>query len=97
MLRRTLSLMLLAIIALPLVGGMAFAFVSLAPCPDDTAGESCPPVCAVCRTCTQAQPAIVNQAACSAIPTSSKRIITERSQSASSQGGADIFHVPLLG
>lgn len=97
MLRRTLSLTLLAIIALPLIGGMAFAFVSLDPCPDDTAGADCPPICALCTTCTHAQPAIVHHAACSAIPKSSQRIITERSQSASSQGGADIFHVPLPG
>jgi len=88
---------LLALIALQLVGGMAFASVCVEPCPDDTEETSCPPVCALCTSCTHAQTGIVQHAASSTPLTSTHRFVPRQSATPSSRLAADIFHVPLLG
>ena len=88
---------LLVLIALQLLGGMAFASVCSEPCPDDAEGTSCPPVCAVCTSCTHAQTAIVQHAAASTQVTTTHRFVSQPVTSPSSQLAADIFHVPLPG
>lgn len=97
MLRRHVSAALVAMIALQLLGGMAFASVCLEPCPDDTKETSCPPVCALCTSCTHAQTGIVQHAASSTPLTSTQLFVLQPPTSPPSQLAADIFHVPLLG
>jgi len=97
MFRRTLSVMLLIILAAPLLGSMAFATVCLEPCPDDTEGTSCPPVCALCTSCTHSQQAIVQHSASAAPLTMAQQLVPQPPLSTSSQLTADIFHVPLFG
>jgi hypothetical protein len=97
MLRRNVSVALLAMIVLQLLGGMAFASVCLEPCPDDTEETSCPPVCALCTSCTHAQTAIVQHPATGLPFLAAARLIPRHPGSISSALAADIFHVPLLG
>lgn len=97
MLRRGLAVTFLAIIAVQLLGPMAFASVCLEPCPDDTDQTSCPPVCSFCTSCTHAQQAIVQHAQSSAPITTVHRVTSQQRTGASSPLPADIFHVPLLG
>jgi hypothetical protein len=95
--RRGLSVTLLVLIAVQLLGSMALTSVCLEPCPDDTENTSCPPVCALCTSCTHAQTAIV-QHAVSGVPLMSlHRFVPQPPASSSSQLAADIFHVPLPG
>ncbi len=94
---RKVSMTLLALIALQLLGGMAFASVCPEPCPDDTEETSCPPVCAVCTSCTHAQTAIVQHAANGVPLMSTHRFVPQRVAFPLSRLTADIFHVPLLG
>lgn len=95
--RRTVSMTLLALIALQLLGGVALASVCVEPCPDDTDETSCPPVCALCTGCTHAQTAIVQHAATWTLFTATHRFVAQPPAPLSSQLAADIFHVPLLG
>ncbi|MEO8379632.1 MAG: hypothetical protein ABI779_08195 [Acidobacteriota bacterium] len=95
--RRGLSVTLLVLIAVQLLGSMVFASVCLEPCPDGTAGTNCPPVCALCTTCTHAQTAIVRHAASETPLTSTHRFVAHPRTFPSSKLAADIFHVPLLG
>jgi hypothetical protein len=94
---RRVSMTLLALIALQLLSGMAFASFCPEPCADDTKGTSCPPVCAVCTSCTHAQTAIVQHAASGTPLTSTHRFVAQLPAFPASQVAADIFHVPLLG
>jgi hypothetical protein len=59
MARRGVIATLLVIIAAQLVGGILFATVCLEPCADDGSGKTCPPMCALCTSCTHALQAIV--------------------------------------
>jgi hypothetical protein len=95
--RRKVSMTLLALIALQLLGGVAFASVCLEPCPDDTEETSCPPVCVVCTSCTHSQTAIVQHASTGSPFTTAHRFVPQLSTSPSSRLAADIFHVPLPG
>ena len=95
--RRGLSMTLLVLFAVQLLGSMAFASVCLEPCPDDTEETSCPPVCALCTSCTHAQTGIVQHAASSTPLTSTHRFVPQPPTSPTSQLAADIFHVPLAG
>lgn len=95
--RRGLSVTLLVVLAVQLLGSMAFASVCLEPCPDDTEETSCPPVCALCTSCTHAQTAIVQHASGGMPLMSTHRFVPQRPASPSSQLAADIFHVPLPG
>ena len=95
--RRILSVTLLAIIAVPLLGGMAFASICLEPCADDTEKTSCPPVCSLCPSCTHAHTGIVRNAVGSAPFTSGGGLVPQQPATASSQLAAEIFHVPLFG
>jgi hypothetical protein len=95
--RRSLSVMLLVLIAVQLLGVMAFASVCSEPCPDDTETTSCPPVCALCTSCTHSQTAIVQHAVNETPSPSTHRFAPPLPAPASSQLAADIFHVPLLG
>jgi hypothetical protein len=88
---------LLAIIALQLLGGIAFASVCLEPCPDDSEDTSCSPVCAICATCTHAQAAIVQNSTVVAPFLSSRALTGHQPVAASWPLGDDIFHVPLRG
>ena len=97
MLRRGLSVTLLVIVAVQLLGSVAFASVCLEPCPDDTGDASCPPICAVCTSCTHAQQAIVQNAGSGAPLMTTQHVIPPHPLGTSSQLPADIFHVPLLG
>lgn len=97
MLRRNVSVALLAMIAVQLLAGVAFASVCVEPCPDDTDETSCPPVCALCTSCTHAQTWIVQHAASETPLTTTHRFVAQPPTSPSSQLAADIFHVPLLG
>jgi hypothetical protein len=95
--RRKVSMTILALIALQLLSGMAFASVCPEPCPDDAKGTSCPPVCVLCTSCTHAQTAIVQHAPTSMPFTSTHRFVAQLAASPSSRVATDIFHVPLPG
>ena len=95
--RRGLSVTLLVILAVQLLGSMAFASVCLEPCPDDTEGTSCPPVCALCTSCTRAQQAIVESAVIGAPEVAARTLPPLQLIAASVTRGDDIFHVPLPG
>ena len=97
MLRRNVSWTLLAMIALQLLGGMAFASVCLEPCPDDSEETSCPPVCTVCTGCTHAQTAIVQHATSGTPLLAAATFAGQHSSSVTSHLADDIFHVPLPG
>ena len=97
LMRRGLSVTLLVLIAVQLLGAMAFASVCPEPCPNDAEGTSCPPVCALCTSCTHAQTAIVQHAASETPLPSTHRFVAPPPAALSSQLAADIFHVPLLG
>lgn len=88
---------LLVLIAVQLLGAMAFASVCVEPCPDDTEDSSCPPVCALCTSCTHAQTAIVQHAASGLPLVAAHRFVPQPAAAASSRLAADIFHVPLPG
>ena len=97
MARRGLTLTLLALIAVQLLGSIAFASACVEPCPDDTETTSCPPVCAVCTTCTHAQQAIV-QAGGATVPFQiARHTFHAQPGGTPSHLAADIFHVPLAG
>ena len=95
--RRGCSLALLAILALQLVGGIALATVCLDPCPDDDAGRSCPPTCALCTTCTHAQPALLHDVSASVPSLPAARVVATERWAETSEHSSDIFHVPLAG
>jgi hypothetical protein len=97
MARRGLSATLLVILAVQLFGVLAFASVCPEPCPDDAQGTRCPPICALCTTCTHAQPALVQRSAAGAPLISTRHFVPQQRLSISSQLADDIFHVPLLG
>ena len=97
MARRGLSATLLVILAMHLLGVLTFASVCPQPCPDDVRGTGCPPICALCTTCTHPQPAIVQRPVASGPLMSTRHFLPQQRPSISSQLAADIFHVPLLG
>jgi hypothetical protein len=97
MARRGLSATLLVVLAVQLLGVPAFAPVCPEPCADDAPGTGCPPICALCTSCTHTQPAIVQRPAAGAPLTSTRRFVTQQRPAISSQLTNDIFHVPLLG
>jgi hypothetical protein len=98
MLRRGLTLTILAVLAVQLIGGLAFASACLQPCSDDAPGATCPPACALCTGCTHAQQAIVRQApsAVAALLFAS-HVFSSPAGTVPSALAADIFHVPLPG
>jgi hypothetical protein len=95
MLRRALAVTLLVLFAV--LGAMTLGSVCPEPCPDDTEETSCPPICAVCTSCTHAQTAIVQHAAGAAPMIATKNIVSSLSSATPSQLADDIFHVPLRG
>lgn len=95
MLRRHVAFALVAMIALQLLGGMAFASECAEPCPDDTEETSCPPVCALCTTCTHGQKAVVGHAPPEAPTPSARRFALQQLARSSFPLADDIFHVPL--
>jgi hypothetical protein len=97
MARRGLSATLLVILAVQLLGVLAFASVCPEPCPDDARGTGCPPICALCTRCTHTQPAIVQRPAASAPLTSTRHFVPRQRLAISSQLTNDILHVPLPG
>jgi hypothetical protein len=94
MLRRGLTVTLLAIIAVQLLGAMAFASVCLEPCPDDGDGQTCPPVC---TSCTRAQQAILDAMVIGAPEVAAQNILPFQFSASPTTREDDIFHVPLLG
>ncbi len=97
MTRRGLTATILAILAVQMLGGMVLASDCLEPCPDDANGTGCPPICALCTSCTHAQTAIVQRSS-AGIPLMAMRgFLAQPTASVSSQIADDIFHVPLLG
>ncbi|HVR40080.1 MAG TPA: hypothetical protein VMU84_13365 [Thermoanaerobaculia bacterium] len=98
MFRRSWSATLLVILAVHLLGAMAFAAACPESCPDDATGTSCPPICALCTSCTHAMQAIVQANAGDAISiVTAPHLDPSQSAATPSQLAADIFHVPLLG
>jgi hypothetical protein len=97
MARKGLSATLLVILAVQLLGVLAFASVCPEPCPDDARGAGCPPICALCARCTHTQPAIVQRPAAGVPLMSTRHFVPQQHRSISSQLADDIFHVPLLG
>lgn len=95
--RRTLSVTLLVIFAVQLFGTMAFASSCLEPCPDDTESTSCPPVCALCTSCTHSQTGIVQRSAVGTPVVATHRFVPRPALAISPRLAADIFHVPLFG
>lgn len=97
MTRRGVGLALLLIVAAQLTATVAFASVCFEPCPDDTEGTTCPPVCSLCTSCTHAQQAIV-QTAATAIPVmTAPHAYAPPGSCGPLHLADDIFHVPLLG
>lgn len=94
---RALAVTLLVILAVQLLGAMAFAPICPEPCPDDAEGTSCPPVCTLCTGCTHAQTAIVQHSASGVPLMSPQAFVAQRAASTSSKLATDIFHVPLHG
>jgi hypothetical protein len=97
MLRRSLSVTLLLILALQFVGPVAFASVCVEPCSDDTEETSCPPVCTLCTSCTHAQKAVVQHGVSVVRRVGAQESFASTVSSASSLFAVDIFHVPLRG
>lgn len=97
MLRRALTLTLLAVLAVQFLGAIALTSICVEPCPDDTEETSCPPVCALCTSCTHSQTAIVQHGAKSAPLMALLPFATQQTVASSSALADDIFHVPLLG
>ena len=97
MMRRRLCVALLAILAVQMIGGMAPAPVCPDPCPDDDDGAGCPPVCALCTSCTHALTGIVQDSASGLPSMSTQRFVPRQPAAASSQPAGEIFHVPLGG
>lgn len=95
--RRVLSLVLLAILAVPLLGGTIAASVCTEPCPDEGETESCPPVCTLCTGCTHAQTAVVTGSASGTPRVAAERLVAAAAERAPSSRTDDIFHVPLPG
>ena len=95
--RRALTLMLLAVLAAPLLGGIVLTSICVEPCPDDTEETSCPPVCALCTSCTHAQIAIVQHASKSVPLRALLPFASQKTIASSSTIADDIFHVPLRG
>ncbi|MGN6185753.1 MAG: hypothetical protein ACTHQM_19120 [Thermoanaerobaculia bacterium] len=94
--RRALAFTLLAILAAQFLGAIAFASVCFEPCPDDRDGANCPPVCAVCASCSHARQAIVQ----SNIDGVTRAFMLDSFASPvvapPSPRASDIFHVPLF-
>lgn len=89
--------MLLAVLVAPLAGAIVLTSICVEPCPDDTEETSCPPVCALCTSCTHAQTAIVQHAS-NDVPLKALRpFAAQHPAAASSPIADDIFHVPLPG
>jgi len=95
--RRALSLTLLILVAVQLLGAVAFASVCLEPCPDDTGEGNCPPVCSLCTTCTHARQAILHSGTDDVAVIRERHVFPPQVFSASSLLASDIFHVPLFG
>ena len=95
--RRGLCATLLVIVAVQLLGGMAFASVCSEPCADDEQETGCPPICALCTSCTHAQTAIVQRSTGGLPLMSARHFASQHERSPLSQLTDDIFHVPLLG
>ena len=95
--RRALTIAMLAVFAAQLLGAVAFASVCFEPCPDDSEESSCPPVCALCTSCTHAQQAIVQAHGGPVVVAATSHLFEAQHSAFPSQPAADIFHVPLLG
>jgi hypothetical protein len=97
MARRGVVLALLLICVAQLTATVAFSSVCFEPCPDDTEGSSCPPVCSLCTSCTHAQQAIVEGAVVTAPALRTLQTYAAQALVAPSHLADDVFHVPLLG
>jgi len=97
MFRRRLAFALLAVLAVQFAGGLVFASACPEPCPDDTEETSCPPVCALCTSCTHAQQAIVQVATDGFAMAAGRDLFSAQTELTPSGLAADIFHVPLRG
>lgn len=95
--RRALALTLLAIVALPLLGTLAFAAVCFEPCPDDADGSTCAPLCATCATCTHSRQAILQIGVDDVASVPATHTFPPQVFPSSSMLASDIFHVPLRG
>jgi hypothetical protein len=97
MIGRRLTATVLILLALQLLGGMALAADCAEQCRDEADGAGCPPVCALCTSCTHAQTATVLHLTPSMPLTAMQGFLPQSLRSISSQLTDDIFHVPLLG
>jgi hypothetical protein len=95
--RSGLSVTLLLLFAVQLFGSMALASLRVDPCPDDTEGTSCPPICALCTSCTHAQSTIAQHAPTGTPIVATQSFVEPAPAAPSSQLADDIFHVPLPG
>lgn len=95
--RRGLTVTLLVVLAVQLLGAIAFASVCFEPCPDDRDGGTCPPVCTLCTSCTRAQQAIVAATVLGAPEVSRQELLPFQLSASPATHEEDIFHVPLLG
>ena len=95
--RRRVVLTLLLIFVAQLTATVAFSSVCLEPCPDDTEGSTCPPVCSLCTSCRHAQQAIVDTAVVTAPALRTLHAYAAQALAAPAHLADDVFHVPLLG
>jgi len=95
--RRRLTLLILALLAVQLLGGMAMEAPCSEPCPDEAEDSSCPPVCVLCTICRHAQAAIVKDNQSGELLVMAQHFLSEPAMAAPSRLESDIFHVPLRG
>ena len=89
--------MVLVVLAVQMLGGMALASPCSEACPEDARGGGCPPICALCTSCTHGQTAIVRSAMAGEPVIVMQELVVQQRVLVSSQRTDDIFHVPLPG
>lgn len=96
MARRRLVVLLLMTVVVQLLGMVTVAATEcVEPCPDDTETSSCPPVCALCTSCTHAQTGMVENAVSEEPGLPAHQLLQHELSSAHAHFSAEIFHVPL--
>ena len=94
--RFALPLTLLALFAVPLLGGAAMVSGCLEPCGDEADESCCPAVCVQCRS-AQGSPAMTHPALSGQPPAASERYAREASADQAAPPPFEILHVPLAG
>jgi hypothetical protein len=95
MLRRGLTVTVLALVALQLATSIAFAPICTEPCADDEDDQRCPAECVACVVCTHAQQGLTLADGTTGPGNVAQLTFHTRRRGSPPQRAADIFHVPL--